>query len=106
LGGGSERHYRLEGGVTETSTDPRRLVNCLEADPSENTAGNSTCFVAIVGYHGNSVYRTIAWIPICVIVTSVAIWKPVGVSHGRLPHLIWKSTRLTPKTPEIFFKFS
>jgi hypothetical protein len=39
--------------------NPRRLVKCLEADPSENTARNSTCFVAIVGYHGNSVYRAV-----------------------------------------------
>jgi hypothetical protein len=55
-------------------TDPCRLVNCLEADSRENTARNNTCFVAIVGYHGNSVYRAVAWIPICVRVTSVAIW--------------------------------
>jgi hypothetical protein len=54
--------------------DLRRLVNCLEGDPSENTARNNTCFVAIVGYHGNYVYRAVAWIPICVSVTSVAIW--------------------------------
>jgi hypothetical protein len=39
-------------------------VNCLEADPSENAAHNSTCFFAIVGYHGNSVCRAFAWIPI------------------------------------------
>jgi hypothetical protein len=54
-------------------SDPRRLVNCLEADPRENTARNNTCLVAIVGYHGNSVYRAVAWIPICVSVTAAAI---------------------------------
>jgi hypothetical protein len=47
-------------------TDLRCLLNCLEADPSENTARNNACFVAIVGYHGNPVYRAVAWIPICV----------------------------------------
>jgi hypothetical protein len=60
--------------VFNTSGDPRRLVIYLEADPSENAVRNNTCFVAIVGYHGNSVYRAVACIPICVSVTSVAIW--------------------------------
>jgi hypothetical protein len=50
------------------------LCWCPEADPGVDTARNSSCIVAIVGYHGNSVYRAVAWIPICVTVTSVAIW--------------------------------
>jgi hypothetical protein len=66
-------------------TDPRRLVNCLKrlsvylssclvVHPSVDTTRNNTWIVAIVGYHGNPVYRTVTWIPICIIVTSVAIW--------------------------------
>jgi hypothetical protein len=35
-------------------TNLRRLLSCLEADPSVNTAGNNTWIVAIVGYHGKS----------------------------------------------------
>jgi hypothetical protein len=50
------------------------LRSCLEADPSVDTARNNSCFFAIVGYHGNFVYRAVAWIPICVTVTSVEIW--------------------------------
>jgi hypothetical protein len=50
-------------------TDLLRLLNCLEADPSVNTARNNTRIVAIVGYHGNAVYRAVTWIPICVSVT-------------------------------------
>jgi hypothetical protein len=34
------------------------------------------CIVAIVGCHGNSVYRAVAWIPICISVTEVlSIWE-------------------------------
>jgi hypothetical protein len=45
-----------------------------EADPSVYTASNNSCIAAIIGYHGNSVYRAVAWIPICLTVTSVVIW--------------------------------
>jgi hypothetical protein len=51
-----------------------QLCWCLEADPIVDTARNNSCIVAIVGYHGNPIYRAVAWIPICVSVTSVAIW--------------------------------
>jgi hypothetical protein len=82
--------------------DPRRLVNCLEADPSENTARNNTCFVVIVGYQGNSVYRAVAWIPICVSVTSVAIgnlWEyPMEGSHSRTPAVPHSWPRLELRT--------
>jgi hypothetical protein len=37
--------------------------------------------VAIVGCHGNPVYRSVAWIPICVSVT----WSPKFSSCGRFP---------------------
>jgi hypothetical protein len=57
----------------------RRLLNCLEADPSENTARNSTRIVAIVGYHGNPLYRAVAWIPICISV----IWSSKFLTCGR-----------------------
>jgi hypothetical protein len=43
-------------------------------DPSVNAARNSSCIVAIVGYHGNSVYRAVAWIPIWVTCGRFA-WK-------------------------------
>jgi hypothetical protein len=36
-------------------------------------ARNNSCIVAIVGYHEISVYRAVAWIPVWVTVTSVAI---------------------------------
>jgi hypothetical protein len=49
------------------------------------TARNDSYVITIVGYHGNSVYRVVASIPIWVTVTSLAIWQPVGGSHGRLP---------------------
>jgi hypothetical protein len=62
-------------------TDPRRLINCLEADPSVDTACNNTCFVAIVGYHGNPVYQAVAWILICVSIT----WLPKFLTCGRFP---------------------
>jgi hypothetical protein len=41
-------------------TELRRLLNCLEADPSVNTARNNSCIVAIAGHHGNPVYRAVA----------------------------------------------
>jgi hypothetical protein len=77
-------------------TELRRLLNCLEANPSVNTARNNTCFVVIVGYHGNPVYRAVAWIPICVCVT----WLPKFLTCGRFqweaPTLVFKlnSTQL------------
>jgi hypothetical protein len=41
---GNIRAIRSEASWQLTDwTDPRRLVNCLETDPSENTARNSTC---------------------------------------------------------------
>jgi hypothetical protein len=64
----------------------RRLLNCLEADPSENTARNNTWIVAIVGYHGKSVFRAVTWIPICVSVTGYRSSYHVRVFHERLPH--------------------
>jgi hypothetical protein len=39
-----------------------------------DTARYNTRIVAIVSYLGNPVYRAVAWIPICVSITSVAIW--------------------------------
>jgi hypothetical protein len=48
----------------------RRLVNCLEADPSVNTARNNTWIVVIVGYHGNPVYRAVAWILIFFLISN------------------------------------
>jgi hypothetical protein len=54
---------------------PLHLCLCLEADPSVDTAHNNSCIVAIVGYHGNSIYRAVVWIP---------IW----VTCGRFP---WKA---------------
>jgi hypothetical protein len=59
----------------------RHLLNCLEADPSENTPRNNSCIVVIVSCHGNPVYRSVAWIPICVSVT----WSPVFPTCGRFP---------------------
>jgi hypothetical protein len=50
------------------------LCWCLDVDPSADAARNNSCIVAIVGYHEISVYRTAAWIPIGVTVTSVVIW--------------------------------
>jgi hypothetical protein len=38
---------------------------------------NNSCVTAIIGYHGNSVYRVVASIPVWVTVTSLAIWQPV-----------------------------
>jgi hypothetical protein len=35
----------------------------------------------IVGCHGNTVYRSVAWIPICVSVT----WSPKFLTCGRFP---------------------
>jgi hypothetical protein len=42
---------------------------------------NNSCVITIVGYHGNSVYRVVASLPIWVNVTSLAIW----VTCGRFP---------------------
>jgi hypothetical protein len=50
------------------------LCFCLELDPSVDTARNNSCIVAIVGYHGNSVYRAVAWIPICVPIEDSHKW--------------------------------
>jgi hypothetical protein len=66
-------------------TDPRRLVNCFEADPSVDTVRNNTWIVATVGYHGNPLYRAVAWMPICISVTSVAKLP----TCGRLPQGYW-----------------
>jgi hypothetical protein len=41
---------------------PVSLSWCLEADPLVDTAHNNSCIVAIVGYHGNSVYLVVTWI--------------------------------------------
>jgi hypothetical protein len=49
------------------------------------TAHNNSCVITIVDYHGNSVYRVVASIPVWVTVISLTIWQPVGGSHGRLP---------------------
>jgi hypothetical protein len=59
----------------------RRLLNCLEANPSENAARNNTRIVAIVGYHRNPLYRAVAWIPICISV----IWSSKFLTCGRFP---------------------
>jgi hypothetical protein len=48
---------------------------CLEADPSVDTARNNTWIVVIAGYHGNPVYRAVAWIPICVSVRFGNLWE-------------------------------
>jgi hypothetical protein len=53
------------------------------------TSRKNSCVITIVGYHGNSVYRGVASIPIWVTVPSLAIWQPVGGSHGRLPQVLW-----------------
>jgi hypothetical protein len=47
-------------------------------------AHNNSCVITIVGYHGNSVYRVVASIPIWVTVASLAIL----VTCGRFP---WKA---------------
>jgi hypothetical protein len=62
-------------------TDPCNLLNCLEPDPRVDTARNNTCFVVIVGYHGNPVYRAVGWVPIYLSVT----WLPKFLTCGRFP---------------------
>jgi hypothetical protein len=74
----SETSWRLIG---LNWTELRCLLNCLEVDPSVNTARNNSCIVAIVRHHGNPVYRAVAWIPICVSVT----WSPVLPTCERFP---------------------
>jgi hypothetical protein len=69
-------------------TGPRRLANwtvfyvcycwCLKEHSLRETSRNDSCVITIVGYHGNSVYRVVALIPIWVTVTSLAIWQPTG----------------------------
>jgi hypothetical protein len=46
------------------------------------TARNNPSVITIVGYHGNSVYRAVASIPVWVTVT----WLPKFVICGRFPH--------------------
>jgi hypothetical protein len=41
----------------------------------------ATIHVAIVGCHGNPVYRAVTWIPICICVT----WLPKFLTYGRFP---------------------
>jgi hypothetical protein len=84
--------------VTDWLTDPRRLVNCLEADPSVNTARNNSCIVVIVRHHGNPVYRAVAWIAINVSVTC----SPVIPTCGRFP---WEAPTLglNPSTVSLSF---
>jgi hypothetical protein len=57
------------------------FLNCFEADPSENAAWKNTRIVEIVGYHGNPLYRAVAWIPICISV----IWSSKFLTCGRFP---------------------
>jgi hypothetical protein len=52
---------------------PAYLCWCLETDPSVDTDGNNH---VLLGYHGNSVYRAIAWIP---------IWETCGRFPWKVP---------------------
>jgi hypothetical protein len=82
----NNRTALLELNMLTEASSMYSSVDVLKRDPSEDTARNSSCIVAIVGYHENSVYRAVVWIRICVTVTSVVIWWPVGGSHRRFPH--------------------
>jgi hypothetical protein len=50
----------------------------VEQIPGPSAAGRirqiEEKIIAVVGYHENSVHRAVAWIPICVFVTSVVFW--------------------------------
>jgi hypothetical protein len=58
---------------------------------------NNSCAITIVGYHGNSVYRVVASIPIWVTVTSLAKF----LTYGRFP---WKTPTHYSEFP-VFFAF-
>jgi hypothetical protein len=63
----------------------RVLLNCLETDPRENTARNNTCCDCWLPW--KAVYRSVAWIPICVGVA----WSSKFPTCGRFP---WEAPTL------------
>jgi hypothetical protein len=50
---------------------------CFKENSLIETARKNSCVITIVGYHGNSVYRVVASIPVWATVTSLAIWQHV-----------------------------
>jgi hypothetical protein len=113
--------YQITTEVTNTQIGIQATARywCLKADPNVNTARNNSCIVAIVGYHGSSVYRAVSYIYIyiyvcvCVCVCVCVPWSfhgPSDLSKGRIwpysklkcPFLIWinKATDCTNRLVE------
>jgi hypothetical protein len=75
----------IQGLVSPGSVQQIMTLNCVVSltalRRTEVKTLLATIHVAIVGCHGNPVYRAVTWIPICVSVT----WTPKFSSCGRFP---------------------